>query len=305
MIIVADKHGRTDSAYHSFNGSLNVGIPVVMVSWVENFVFNEELLNIKEYVLLCFCEYGWDFKIKDSHIWGQNNAPERYRSEEWDKFENWVNKNTFKVLFKRELLQKDVTDKVKPIEYPCIVNHSFPTQTKEEFNNRPVQVSQYWGRSNEHRLRIHSEIWMRGYTHGIQPCDNIFYIEKYLQEERGEKWITLWIPHYQRIEIQNLLNINFISKLSLSWSGAGFKCFRTAEAPINSIMVMHKNDMAWTHSWDESNCILVDEFKEIEGIAEALQRTGLHDVYLKGVENAKKYHIEEYSNHLVSIINNA
>ena len=305
MIIVADKHGRTDSAYHSFNGRLNVGIPVVIVSWVEDFVFNEDLLNIKDYVLICFCEYGYDFKIVDTHVWGTGNAPERYRSEEWDKFDNWVKENPFKVFFKRELLQKDVTDKIKPIEYPSIVNHSFPTQTKEEFNNRPIQAFQYWGRSNEHRLRIHSEIWLYGYTNGIQPCDNIFYIEKYLQEEKGEKWVTLWIPHYYRVDVSNLLNINFLSKLSLSWEGAGTKCFRSAEAPLNSIMVMHKNNMAWTHSWDESNCILVDNGKEIEGIVEALKRDDLHDVYLRGVENAKRYQIEEYSNHLVSIINNA
>lgn len=309
MIITADKNGTTDSVYHTLNQHLVSKYSVVLVSWVENFIFNDALYDIKDYVLVCFCEYGWNYEIKDSHIWGTNTDKNgygdgRYKGEQWDKFDKWVKENPFKIMLKRELLKKDVTPTIQPIEYPCIVNE-IPLQTESEFNNRSVNVFQYWGRSNEERIRIHSEIWLHAYNKGFQPCDNLYYIQNYLNEERGEKWITLWIPHWARVDINSILQINGLSKLSLSWSGAGFKCFRTAEAGVNSIMVMHKNNFAWSFDWDETNCILVEPKKEIEQIEETLSRTDLFEVYKKGVENSKKYMLPNYTNHLTDLINNA
>lgn len=305
MIVVADKHGRTDSVYHTLLQKINSKYPIVIVSWVENFVFNEELFKVKDAVIFCFCEYGWNWHIENSHIWGEKTySIPQYSGDEWQKFENWAATNSI-LQFKRELLKKDVTDKVLPIEYPCLTN-LYPVQTREEFNNRPINVMYYWGRSNEHRLRIQGEIWLHAYKKGFQPCDNIYLYNQYMHEERNsEKWLALWIPHWARIDINELLKVNGCAKLSLSWAGAGFKCFRTAEAPTNSVMVMWKNDYAWTHSWDETNCILVDKYDEINGIEAALKRNDLYDVYKNGVENAKKYHIDEYSRYISEIINNA
>lgn len=309
MLITADKNGRADSVYHTLINKLNSKYPIVLVNWVEDFIFNDELLRVKDYILICFCEYGWNYTITDSHVWGSNTDKNgygdgRYKGTEWDKFDNWVRDNPFKVMFKRELLAKDVTDKIRPIEYPCITDLQ-PTQTKAEYDNRPVSVFQSWGRSNENRLRIHGEIWIHAYNKGFQPCDNIYYINHYMHNEHGEKWITLWIPHYARVDINEILKINSFSKLSLSWAGAGFKCFRTAEAPINSIMVMHRNEHAWSFDWDESNCILVEHGEEIEGIEAALKREDLYLVYVNGVANISNYHISNYIPYLENIINNA
>ncbi len=190
-IITADKQGRADSIYHSLVKHLNSKLPIVMVNWVEDFVFNDELLKLKDYVLCCMCEYGWNYTIKDSHIWGKNTDKNgygdgRYRGTEWDKFDNWVKKNPFKIMFKRELLKKDVTDKIKPIEYTTTAN-MYHVQSKEEFDNRPVSVNQFWGRSNEVRIRIHGEIWIHAFHKGFQPCDNLYYINNYLNEEKGDK----------------------------------------------------------------------------------------------------------------------
>lgn len=304
MIIIADKKERTDSAYHTLIRNIE-GVNIVVVSWVEDFIFNDALLGVKDYVLICFCEYGWNYKITDSHIWGKNkDGSGRYSGGDWDKFDEWVKNNPPLMMFKRELLKKDVSDRVKPIEYPNVVEEDYPTNTKEQFNGRPVSVFQYWGRSNECRLRIHGEIWLHAYKKGFQVCDNIYYVPKYINEEQGEKWITLWIPHYYRIPIQSLLSINEHSKLSLSWPGAGFKCFRTAEAPFNSVMVMYKNDFAWAYDWNETNCILVEEEKEIEGIEAALSNPNLYDIYLKGIENCRKYKTIDYiNNYLLPLIN--
>ncbi len=301
MVIPADKNGITDSVYHTLNNRIDFGVPIVLVNWVQNFVFNDALLGLNDYVLICVCEYGWDFEIKESHIWGEVELPEQYSGEEWVKFDNWVKENPYKALFKRELLKKDFTGNIFPFEYPCLI-YATEVDSEEKFNSRPINVFNYWGRSNEHRIRIHSEIWLHAFNKGFQPCDNIYYINNYLQEEQGEKWVSLWIPHYQRIDISNLINVNRLSKLCLSWAGSGFKCFRTSEAPTTSIMVMHKNKFAWTFDWNETNCILVDMGKEIEGIENALRRNDLYGIYQAGVENSKKYIVENYFKHLEGIV---
>lgn len=303
-IITADKNGVTDSIYHSFNGRLNLDIPVVIVCWVDKFVFNEDLLSLKDYVLLCVCEYGWDVEIKDSHIWGKTSLPPKFEGEEWEKFDNWVKDNPYKILFKRELLKKDFNGNVFPLEYPCLIE--VPAEDNEEkYNNRPINVFNFWGRSNEHRLRIHSEIWLHAYTKGFQPCDNVYYINKYLQEENGEKWITLWIPHYARISILELLQVNQLSKLCLSWKGAGLKCFRSSEAPTTSIMVMQSEakEYAWTFEWDETNCIFVEVGKEIQGIEAALKRKDLYSIYKNGVANSRKYMLDNYCRYIEKTVN--
>lgn len=308
MIVTADRLGRTDSVFHTYNERLIPNIPIVLVSWVEGFIFNDALLELKDYALICMCEYGWNVEITDSHIWGQNTGEGvgSYRGEEWLKFDNWVKENPPKIMLKRELLKKDVTDKIQPIEYPTIINE-IPIQTEEEFNSRPINVFQYWGRSSEERLRIHGEIWLHSYKKGFQVCDNLYYINQYLTNESGEKWITLWIPHWARVDANELMKINNMSKLSLSWSGSGFKCFRTGEAPTCSIMVMHKKakDYAWSFDWNETNCILVEQGKEIEGIEEALKRTDLYEVYKNSYENSQNYFIKKYIPYLTNLINNA
>jgi hypothetical protein len=305
MIIIADRKGNTDAIYHSLISKINVNIPIVLVSWVDDYIFNDVLLNLNDYILIDYTEMGWDWDLNKSgtHVFGANSDNfTRYCNQEYKKFDDFVKNNPPKLYFKRELLKQDATETLLPIEYTC--NNQVPEiQTKEQFNARPINVFQSWGRSNENRLRIHAEILLHSYKKGFQVCDNLYYTNGYLSEEKGEKWVSLWIPHYARIDIQNLLQINNLSKLSLSWSGAGFKCFRTAEAPINSVMVMHKNNFEWTFGWDETNCILVDYFKEIEQIEQALSREDLYYVYVKGVENCKKYQLENYIPYLENIIN--
>lgn len=304
-VIIANRTGEIDSSFHSLVKHINSPIPIVMVSWSENFVFDDDLLNLKDYCLICFCEYGWDVVLTESHIWGLNSEKfPRYYTKDWVTFDKWVKNNPPKIFFKRELLKKDVTDTIKPIEYPCIVE-PWPVQSKEEFDARPINAFQYWGRSNECRVRIHGEIWNHAFTKGFQPCDNVFYISHYLREEKGEKWITLWIPHWARVDIKELMPVNNLSKLSLSWPGAGFKCFRHSESPINSVMVMYRNAYAWTHEWDETNCILVASTREIIGIEKALKRNDLYDVYVAGVLNANKYCLSNYLPYIEQTIKNA
>ena len=94
MILIANKTGEVDSAYHSLVKHINSKYPIVMVSWSEHFVFNEELLKLKDYVLVCFCEYGWDLELTHTHIWGENSDFfTRYYNRDWIKFDDWVKEN--------------------------------------------------------------------------------------------------------------------------------------------------------------------------------------------------------------------
>lgn len=298
MIYTADKLGRTDSAYHTLVSKVECKYPVVIVSWVDGFIFNDALLDVTEAILFDYGEYGWDVEITDTPIWGNHiDQITRYESTEWYKFNNWAKTNV-KLQFKRELLKKDVSDTIVPLEYPCLIN-PIEIQPKEQFDVRPVNVFNFWGRSNENRIRIQGEIWLHSYMKGFQVCDNLFYTAQYLVEEKGEKWVSLWIPHWARVDIGNLMAINSVSKLCLSFKGSGEKCFRSAEAPTCSIMVMHRKDYAWSFPWDETNCILVEVGKEIEGIEGALKRNDLYDIYLKGVENADHYRVDKYINEYI------
>jgi hypothetical protein len=298
-VIVANATNNTDGTMAAVMGRVDSPIPIVLVSRADDFKFNDSLLSLSgtPYVLCDVTEYGWNVDIEKTgtHIWGENTQQFDFlQTDEWAKFDEWVASNPPLVTFKREILKRDVSDKLLPIEYPRMVETDYPVDTKEVFNARPINAFQYWGRSNENRLRIHGEIWLHAYKKGFSVCDNIYFYNDFMHNERGEKWVTLWMPHWSRVPITELLKINGFSKLSLSWPGAGFKCFRTGEAGINSTLTMHKNNYAWAYDFTEENSILVDYGKEIEGIEEALKREDLYEVYRNGIENCNKYKLSRY-----------
>jgi len=307
MIIIADKNGCADSSYHTLVRHINSPIPIVMVSWAEDFIFNDALLEVKEYVLICFCEYGydWDLTKSGSHIWGKNseNFP-RYYNKDWVTFDKWVKENQPKILFKRELLKKDVSSVVRPIDYPAIIS-PIPIQSEEEFNNRPISACYYFGRSHEDRLRLHSDIWKGATQFGYSVCDNIYYFDGFMQHESGKKYVSMHIPHYQRHPIENIIAITGLSKIGIAPFGAGQKTFRTTEVSANSAMLMWENDLAYSFDWvDGVNCIMCRPGDEVETIEEFTKTNELYPIYLKGVETFDKYRVGRYiSEYLEPIIN--
>ncbi len=309
MVINADQESRTDGTAYNFVCSLKSNVPIVLVAWTEDFKFNEDLRKIKDYILIDFCEYGYnhDFGPYGSHVWGDNSDKfPRYYTGDWIKFDKWVEENPPKVFFKRELLKQDASDWLRPIEYPCVFEVTQP-QTKEQFLKRPIQVFNYWGRSNEERLRVHGEFWINGYRMGWAVCDNIYYLQKFLEEESNpKKFATFNIPHYARIEMAQIITINGLSKISMSLSGAGKKCFRHSESPVNSIMAMERSGMAWSFDWDETNSIQFNVKEELEHCTTALySEDWLYDIYRKGIDNCRNYQLPDYTKHIETIIANA
>jgi len=280
---------------------INSPVPILFISRSENLTFNEEILKLagKPFVVIDFIENGWlwDGKGADAEtlVVRQNTAQfGDVCKNGWERLDEFLAQNKPLKYFKRELLKKDASDWLLPIEYPNW-NNSVHVEQKAEFNARPIDVLYFWGKSHEGRVQLHGEIWKNSSKSGYAVCDNLYYFNEFMKEEKGRKWVSLWIPHYGRVEIQNILSINGMSKLSVSMPGAGIKCFRsTCESPVNSVMVMQKNDLAWTYNWDDSNCILVEPGKEIQGIEEALQDEHLYEVYLEGVKIAEKYRVDNY-----------
>lgn len=306
MIIIADRNGTTDAAYHTLVKHLRVDLPIVMVSWAENFIFNEELLNIKDYCLVCYCEYGYDhdFSKTGTHIWGKNseNFP-RYYNRGWIAFDNWVKNNPPKIVFKRELLQKDRTESILPIDYPATFP-AIPIQSEEEFNNRPVSGFMYFGRSHEDRLRLHSDIWRNASKYGYSVCDNIYLFEGFMANESGKKYISVHVPHYERLPLENILYINGKSKIGVVPFGAGQKTFRAAEVSANAVMLMWEDDLAWQEDWTSGvNCLKCKPGMEVEAIEKYVNDPILYQIYQRGVETWKQYHVGNYIPRLEKIIN--
>jgi len=309
---------RTDGVMSGFAQKLDTNIPILLISRQEDFEFNEQILELegKDFAILDMVEMGWNVPIEETFIVGRNLS----HFKEFEQFDGWARLNEFvaqnkpKMYLKRELLAKDVTDTIKPIEYPNF-QPIYPTQTKEEFDARPISVMNYWGRSHEARLMLHGEIWKNAARKGYAVCDNIYYYNNFMAEEKSQnKWLSFWIPHYARIPISEILAVNGMSKLSVSLPGCGIKCFRsTGESIVNSICVMPLDFLAYsypfTHNYDcikfipESVDGISKEWKIIEAIEEALQREDLYEIYLRSLKAAAFYQADTYVKYLSNIIN--
>lgn len=301
MLYSFDKHQRLDGsavriAQHIDTGSL----PILPVTRVEGFEFNEDLRGVKDWVMLDYSELHWNTENTETHLFGVNTHKfdEVFKGDEWAKFEDWVRENPPKLYLKRELLKQDISDNILPMDY-CSWHNPYPIENKEQFNQRPISCFFYWGRSSEYRVQFHADVWTKS---NAAVCDNLYYLNPFLQEESNHrKFVTVNVPHYARQPIENILAVNGLSKLSVSMRGSGRKCFRHAESPSNSVMITEANDLAWQFDWvDGVNCIkFFDIFHDIN---KALENPNLYDIYVEGVNNANKYHYTHYFPHINKLI---
>ena len=292
MIYNADKN-VTDGTAYNFLNRVDSEIPFVLVSWVDDFQFNTDLNFVNNYYLVDFVEYGWDWDMKP-HRFGIGQETERFKGEQWKKFDDFVKNNPPLKYFKREIFKEQVDLGLIPIDYPCWFKVS-ETQTREEFNNRAFEVINTWGRSHEDRLRLHAEIWQKASKYGYNVCDNLNSLNGFADHEVGKKWITANIPWYARFPIEMIVGINGHAKISISKAGAGRKCFRHTESPINSVMLMIDDGIQFGYEWvHDYNCIMCKEGEEIETIIKYLESDKLYDIYVNGVETCRKYELETY-----------
>ncbi len=298
MIISANKNGIDNVVYDAFKG-VQSDVPLVVITKMDGFEFNEDLLHLDRYVLIDFTEYGWNWPMYGTHFYGSG----RWLFGELSPFDEFVQGRQPLIYFKRELLSKDVRKGILPIEYPA--NNPIPEpQTKEQFNKRLLQVANIWGLSHEGRKRIHGDIWQQVGKHNYIVCDNITNVNAFLnREEHPNKWLTANTPWYARYSMETILGVSGNSKITTSWAGAGRKCFRHTEASVNSVMAMWDDGIEWSYSWeDQKNCIKCEEGKEIETIVEALRNPYLYDIYREGIKTAEMYYLPNYISHLEKTI---
>jgi len=305
MIYVSDRKGRTDGPAFQMLQQVQSPLPIVLMAKTAGYRFNEELRNIKEPYILCeFSEMGWDWKMEETHIWGKNTDKfPQFDSEHYKMFDEWVAENPPALTFTRELMQKDVTDTHKPIDYPCWFNVNDPVSEKE-FNNRPLSSFYFWGRSHEARVKLHGRMWTEGTEKGFSICDNLAFFDKFMLNEDGRKIVSVHLPHYYRVDIKELLAINNLSKTCIALPGAGIKTFRHVEASYNSVMIKWADGLAWSYPWQPGkNCITTPEGDEIEWLIWSLDTLNLYTIYKAGVANCKNYQIDLYiKNYIEPII---
>ncbi len=310
LVINANKTGETDGSMANMLNRINCHTPIVIVSRCENFVFNDELLGLQNYILCNAAEMGWDYDWgRKTPIFGHshfNHYEDLFRGEGYKELNRFVADRRPMLTLQRELLKRDASEKVLPIEY-CAWYES-PIQDEPAFNARPLEVFFNWGLSNPMRPNLHGDIWKRANDLGYSVCDTYYSLQKFFDEENNKrKWATINTAHYVRHPMQDVLQINGMSKISVCLWGAGRRCFRHSESPINSVMFLPEDDFAWTFNWVSGiNCIkyrIGDNVVEV--LNEATKRKDLYEIYLSGVENCKKYLLSNYTSYLANIINNA
>lgn len=308
-VFVADKNGHTDGSMHRLLQMVECKLPIVLMSRTGGFTFNEALRRLDRWVLVEVSELGWDWDITESHTWGGNTDRfPQYQSEEYKKFDEWVAQNPPVFTLQRELLKKDVTDNRKPIDYPMWYQVP-PPVSKEEFESRPFELINYWGRSHERRLLFHSAIWRYATICGLSICDNLHYAKSFIENESGKKWATFHIAHYNRIPMEELIHFIISAKIGVSLRGAGYKCFRTTEVAAFAVLCMHNDELAYSFMWEHgSNCIKMPFGtnkhcnEEIGAIEKALNRKDLYEIYVNGIENCRRYQADNYVRNYINRI---
>ena len=310
-IIVADGRDVTDGAMYNLLSQVDCGVDILLISRHDGFVFNEEILTLKgkPYVIADVIEMGWDAKIDHTPFFGFDDSsffsilrhPQFDNSkEQWLRLNDFIKGNQPIFYMKRELLAKDQDEMFIPLNYPAQYPIPEP-QSKEDFLKRPLDIFYSWGLSHPERRKLHGRIWLGSEEHGYMVCDNLFWIELFMaNENNAHKWLSVNIPHYCRFHSDQILNINALAKISISMPGAGTCCFRHTEASANAIMLMKDDKMAWSFPWlANDNCLKFERFgDEITTALNGLNSPQLYDIYLRGVENCKKYFLPNYINHI-------
>lgn len=285
-------------------------IVLVPITRLPDFKFNPEIHRMhKPWVLVDFVELGWEWDQRQSHFWGQNSDDFKCfdsNRKEWGEFDCFVGTCPPDLVLMRELLKKDVSERVQPIDYLC---YGFipPPQRKEQFDARPIQILNYWGRSSEHRMDLHGKFFQRARTAlwgGYEVVTQFDHIRPALQNLKGAKLIaSIHTPWYARTLMELIFSYQELAKVSVAMPGDGVKTFRDAEASINAVMAKPADNLARAYPWDDSNSLVLP-FAGVgdpaSKIWEESHLLALYDIYVAGIQNACRYTPDHYvKNHIL------
>lgn len=283
---------------------------LVPITTFSDFRFNPRLRDIagrckKPYVLLDYTELEHNYfdQCPDTMLFGKNAKECRWLNPHWHPCDDFVRENPPVVYFKRELLAKDATDTVRPIDWP--VYFESPTlHTEDEFNARPLEIFFDWGYSSPHRPLLHADIFEAMATHGIGVISEPDHFHGYFANPCARTWASIFAPHYARKPITTSQWYQERAKITVSLPGCGKKCFRHGEACWHTIMALHHDSLAWSYDWKQwENCIRIRPGHEFEDLDADTRRSDLFQIYLAGNETMEKYRKPNYvENYLTPLI---
>jgi len=288
-------------------------------SWDKDFVFCPCETYNKPIVIFDLFEF--ETVSNKSHFLAFNTDPVHYTNiSEYTKLDNWLKTkiSQIKMYFKREFLINDNKPPIPtyPTEY-CVCEEyyfrpiCYEPSTYEEFCNRMFNVSFIFSPSNKSRLLICGEmIKTLLLQNGFNPyklCidENITKCKEF-KETEGKGILLLFKPNFFKLDCFTTHSFYKQSKISLSIWGVGRKCIRDSELSFSSVMALQQSNQYYSYPWiDNENCIIlpnkeicnyeIDEKESIEKIVYYLQQPKkLYDIYLNGIENSKKYRVDNY-----------
>ncbi len=275
----------------------------VPVARFDGFRFDDKLNDIKKpWVLFDWAEFGWDDPGTTSYIWGGNGrtAHAAFRDEEWVKFDQFVFNHPPLLTFQRELLAKDRTDRVLPLDYLNWLPEA-GNDTKEDFLKRPIEVEFDWGRSHEGRMYLHGSIFENAGGLSYDVVSEFCHLEHVLRGGSKRVWLSVHTPWFARLDVRQLQGIVRRSMITVVLPGAGSKTFRQGERCSDAIMAMPKHELASAYPWDATNSIVLPKIKNVINAVEAvgqlaneLMRTDLYELYGNAMANALNYRPENY-----------
>lgn len=274
---------------------------VLPISFFANYQFNEALYKLKgkPLIVVDFLEYSTFWNGEETHLLGKNLqvAKNLFNKPEWMKLDGWLAANPPAMYFKRELLNRDRTDRVRPIEFLCYLDIP-PVQSRAEFDARPFEVFHCWGYSHHTRPQLHAWIFEEGMARrGLGVISDWSHAYPYMQSPQKRTWVSIYSPHYVRKPIAEMLWWHERSKIMVSLPGAGYKCFRSAEV-VNSVhALMGENDIAWSYPWEHGvNAIHLKWSLQGSVLWEVttFEMHLLYDIYVAGQETLRKYQPENY-----------
>lgn len=286
----------------------NSDVVIIPIFKQSGFKFRDTLpdeIRDKRWVLVDYSEHGWDWSGEETLKFGENT--ERvyggFYNEEWRKFDDFVRGNPPALTFCRELLKKDASDKILPIEYPnCLPELGQDSQ--ENFLKRPLEVINVWGRSSEYRMYLHGAIFNGAPVWGYDVITEWSHIDKAVQDNpQTRKWASIHVPHYARIEVEEVQKHVRKAQVSMTPFGAGRKNFRHGEVCADTIMAMPDDGLAWSYPWNEDNSIQLNSIRNssqaakfVDLLDEATRRAQLlFPIYAAAMDNARNYQVNTYA----------
>jgi hypothetical protein len=282
-IISPDARGQIDGTIHkNIFDHLDHGLPVTLlpVSYQPNFEFKPPQIT-GTYVIIDLMEPC-------------NNQ------SEYDKFWAWTKENPPALHFKRELLKQDVSETLKPIEFPCVYEPK-KSHDREQFNARKFDVLFFWGYSSATRPLLQADIWRGMARDGLSVLSNWDQIEGIDQipaDQLGPLWLSVYTPHWKRKPMSEILPIMAQSKVTVAMPGNDSKTFRHGEV-VDSILATQITDRAWSYPWHVNNSIQLVQNNEFNGLLQATQSSDLYDLYSNCCENMTNYFAPRYAKNYV------